>query len=262
MRLVGRRSAARLASVVALVAIGGCNGISASPSDVPSPSPTVVPAPLDLLDCDGAPSGLGGIGPFGIVTLGESPAAALASWLEDPVFVVPVNNWEAFAAVGDRTLFVYRSARRIKVVAVFSTEQTVPGEGVFTLEELRACPVDEFGPEAVFATGDRVWTNDAGLILHDFPGPAHCGWQQARLLHIGEGETLRQYIGDPLGIMPVANLLEPYDGDAVVPGDATPSGYRSGDLELWFVPDGRAVYLVGTDRAELWPRSDPPSLCD
>jgi len=261
MRLVGMRHL-RLALLVAALALSACGSTPLSPSPVASSAPSLIPAPLDLLDCDGAPSGLGGIGPFGIVTLGESPAAALASWLEDPVFVVPVNNWEAFAEVGDRTLFVYRSARRIKVVAVFSTEQTVPGEGVFTLEELRACPEDEFGPEAVFATGDRVWTNDAGLILRDFPGPAHCGWQQARLLHIGEGEALRQYIGDPLGIMPAVNLVEPYDGDADVPGDATPSGYRSGDLELWFVPDGRAVFVVGADRAELWPRSDPPSLCD
>jgi len=204
---------------------------------------------------------MGGVGPFGIVTLGDSPAAALSSWLEAPVFVVPINDWEPYATGGNRAFFVYRSAGRVKVVAVFSTEQTVPGEGIFTLEELRACALAEFGPRAVFANGDRVWANDAGLILRDMPGAAHCGWQQARLLHIGEGAGLRQYIGDPLGIMPVDSLLAPYNGDATLPGTATPSGYRNGDLELWFVPDGRAIFVVGPDRVELWPRSDPFIAC-
>jgi len=90
---------------------------------------------------------------------------------------------------------------------------------------------------------------------------AHCGWQQARLLHIGEGVELRQYIGDPLGIMPAGSLLAPYDGDATLPAEATASGYRNGDLELWFVPDGQAIFVVGPDRVELWPRSDPPIGC-
>jgi hypothetical protein len=227
----------------------------------PSAGPSLISAPLDLLDCDGAPSDMGGIGPFGIVSLGDSPAAALASWLEAPVFVVPINNWEPLAVAGDRAIFVYRNVDRIKVVAVFSTAHTIPGEGVFTLDELRACPEAEFGATAVFATGDRVWTNNAGLILRDMPGAEHCGWRQARLLHIGEGSEMRQYIGDPLGIMPAGSLLEPYDGDAQLPAGATGSGYRSDDLELWFVPDGRAVFVVGPDRVELWPRSDPPIGC-
>ncbi len=248
----------RLGLLFTLLAIGGCA------SDGPSPSggPSAVPAPLDLLDCDGAPSELGGIGPFGVVTLGDTPAAALASWLEAPVFVVPINDWQPYGSIGDRAIFVYRSSDRIKVVAVFSTARTEVGEGIFTLDELRACAESEFGPDAIFATGDRVWANDAGLILRDQPGPAHCGWQQARFLHIGEGADSRQYIGDPVGIMPSRTLLEPYDGDAPLAADATASGYRNGALELWFVPDGRAVFVVGTDRVELWPRSDPPIGCD
>ena len=106
-----------------------------------------------------------------------------------------------------------------------------------------------------------MWANDAGLILRDMPGAEHCGWQQARLLHIDEEADLRQYVGDPLGILPRDSLLAPYDGDATLPGTATASGYRNGDLELWFVPDGAAVFVVGPDRVELWPRSDPPIGC-
>ena len=254
--------AARLALLVALVAVGGCGPEAPSASEAASASPSVAPpSALDLLDCDGEPSEMGGIGPFGVVSLGDSPAAALASWLEAPAFVVPINDWEPFAVAGDRTVFVYRNADRIKVVAFFSTDRTVPGEGIFTLDELRACAATEFGPRAVFANGDRVWANDAGLILRDMPGAAHCGWQQARLLHIGERDEMRQYIGDPLGIMPAGLLLESYDGDATLPAKATASGYRNGDLELWFVPDGRAVFVVGPDRVELWPRSDPPIGC-
>ncbi|MEX0709641.1 MAG: hypothetical protein WD116_00375 [Chloroflexota bacterium] len=244
-----------------LLVVSACAAVDQSPSQDASSEASLIPAPLDLLDCDGAPSEMGGIGPFGIVSLGDSPAAALASWLKAPAFVVPINNWEPFAVAADRATFVYRNADRIKVVAVFSTAHTIPGEGVFTLDELRACPGAEFGATAVFATGDRVWTDDAGLILRDFPGAEHCGWQQARLLHIADRPEVRQYIGDPLGIMPRGTLHEPYNGDAALPDDATASGYRSGDLELWFVPDGRAVYVVGPDRVELWPRSDPPIAC-
>lgn len=263
LRPTGMRSVARFALIAVLVTAAGCTHSDPSPSAGPSGSPSMVlTSALELLDCDGAPSEMGGIGPFGIVTVGDTPESALVSWLEDPVFVVPINNWEPFASVGDRAVFVYRSDSRIKVVAVFSTARTEVGEGVFTLDELRACPEREFGATAVFATGDRVWTNAGGLILRDSPGAEHCGWQQARLMHIGDGDQTRQYIGDPLGIMPGGSLLEPYDGDATLPEDATASGYRNGDLELWFVPDGRAVFVVGPGRVELWPRSDPPIGCD
>jgi hypothetical protein len=254
--------AARLLLLPALVAVVGCTPAASSPSDAESSSPSLAPASaIDLLDCDGAPSEMGGIGPFGIVTLGDTPEAALASWLDAPGFGVPINDWEPYATNADRVVFVYRSAGRIKVVAVFSTARTEVGEGIFTLDELRACAEAEFGAGAVFATGDRVWANPARLILRDMPGAEHCGWQQARLLYIGGGAEMRLYIGDPLGIMPTDSLLEPYDGDATLPATATASGYRNGDLELWFVPDGRAVYVVGPDRVELWPRSDPPIGC-
>jgi hypothetical protein len=247
MRFVGWLAVATL--------LAGCSGGGPSTSGAATSSPSSVPAVLDLLDCDGPPSAMGGIGPFGVVTLGDTPEAALASWLEAPVFVVPVNNWAPYRTAGDRTVFVYRSADRIKVAAVFSAERTEVGEGIFTLVELRACEEREFGPDAVFTDDDRVWANEAGAILREQGGPAHCGWEEVRFLRIPEGAVSHQYIGDPLGIMPPAALDEPYDGDATLPADATASGYRNGDLELWFVPDGRAVFVVGSDRVELWPRS-------
>ena len=141
------------------------------------------------------------------------------------------------------------------MVAVFSAERTEVGEGIFTLLELRACEESEFGPDAVFANGDRVWTNGAGLILRDQPGPAHCGWQLARFLHIGEGVDSRQYIGDPVGVLPTTTLVEPYDGDAPLPrtrrragtGTATsscgscPTGVRSSWSAATVLSSGRAA---------------------
>ena len=247
------RSLGCLAVAILTAACAG-GGPSASGEQAASPSP--VGAVIELLDCDGPPSAMGGVGPFGVVTLGDTPAAALANWLEAPVFVVPVNNWAPYGTAGGRAVFVYRSADRIKVAAVFSAERTEVGEGIFTLIELRACEEGEFGPDAIFANDDRVWANDAGAILREQAGPAHCGWQDARFLFINEGAQGRQYVGDPVGVMPAGTLEEPYDGDATLPEDATASGYRNGDLELWFVPDGRAVFVVGSDRVELWPRSD------
>ena len=43
--------------------------------------------------------------------------------------------------------------------------------------------------------------------------------------------------GGRLVVMPTDTLLEPYEGDAQLPADATASGYRNGDLDGEVKPD-------------------------
>jgi hypothetical protein len=50
---------------------------------------------------------------------------------------------------------------------------------------------------------------------------------------------------------------------AELPGDAQRTGYQSNGVELYVSPSDQdtAIYLVGDDAAERWPRSDPMTLC-
>lgn len=74
----------------------------------------------------------------------------------------------------------------------------------------------------------------------------------------------RQYLRDPRKVLhgaPVA-AFEPH---ASLPPSAHPSGYRTGNVELWTGADAdRYVYLVDArdhSVVERWPRSDPMTLC-
>ena len=82
------------------------------------------------------------------------------------------------------------------------------------------------------------------------------------MLHIEEPDgSLRQFIRDPLGVMGTFGHQSEYGADVELPADATFSGYTAGALEMWFVPDDHAVYIVSPDGVERWPRADPPRGC-
>jgi hypothetical protein len=50
---------------------------------------------------------------------------------------------------------------------------------------------------------------------------------------------------------------------ASLPPDARATGHRHGSIEIYVSPSDqeRAIYVVGADGAERWPRSDPMTLC-
>lgn len=120
------------------------------------------------------------------------------------------------------------------------------------------------------------WTRDGRPAVRSYElgtsaGPAHCGWESATFLNIGwpvgtisrSAVEARQFIRDPNGSVSPRNLRHRLDLDAKLPGDATPTGYRFNELEIYFSPSDqdRAVYVVGPSRVERWPRSDPMTLC-
>jgi len=118
------------------------------------------------------------------------------------------------------------------------------------------------------------WTRD-GRTVSEFElvtsaGPSHCGWESATYLTIGwppgtvasYASGAHLYIRDPHGVVATSYR----DGlvlHATLPPDARPTGHRHGALQIYVSPSDqdRAIYVMGADGAERWPRSDPMTLC-
>ena len=219
-----------------------------------------------MLECDGQPSDIGGEGEgIAIEGGGATPDEALATFLANTFFVVPRAAYEPLARAGDRHAYGFRADGEVKVVVVFSGRFAEMSGHRYSPDELRACPDAEFGREAQFLDGRRVWTHETtGLILTDMPGPGHCGWESARMLYVPEadGSLGKQYVRDPLGVFAGVRMLDTYAEDVDLPDDASFSGYGTpeGD-ELWFTDEDRAAYVVTPDGVERWPRAEEPIGC-
>jgi hypothetical protein len=261
--------------LVAVVA--GCSSSaqdpSASPSVVPSastgPSASASAAPrtaTELLECDAGPSEVGGSGGDVAFSGGETPDEALAAFLADSPFVIPHTGYEPLGRSGDRHAYGYRADGKVKVVLVISTRFGEMVGAKYAPDELRTCPEAEFGVAAEFDDGRRIWAHlTDGSIVTDIPGPGHCGWESARMLHVpnADGTLGRQYLRDPFGVFnDIPTLLDTYEEDVELPADASDSGYRSPDgLELWFTDTDTAAYVVTPDGVERWPRPADPIGC-
>ncbi len=112
--------------------------------------------------------------------------------------------------------------------------------------------------------GQDDWAKD-GVDTGDVPsgdpnvpvehvGNHHCGWDEATLISFRGGLFFR----DPAG--QIKGQGDTYEPDAVLPGDATSTGWERGDQELWTDLPGpgangvpRSLYLVTADRVERLP---------
>lgn len=72
----------------------------------------------------------------------------------------------------------------------------------------------------------------------------------------GDGEV-RKYVRDPDGVID-QTFARKLETGTTLPDDATFTGYRTEELELWLGKDGGAegVFIVGDDRTEWWPQGD------
>lgn len=118
------------------------------------------------------------------------------------------------------------------------------------------------------------WTDADGCLLRidvlaERPGPEHCGWQQARVLIVGQPlgtpYTTRadttEFVRDPDGAFDRPDLTAGFDPLATLPDDAVDSGFRRDDLAVFHTPgDQSAIWLVSPEGVERWPAGDPP-LC-
>jgi hypothetical protein len=239
-------------SIVALLVamlVAGCARLAApgspsptaqaTPSIAPTPEATALPPAIDLLDCLGAPSGIGGIGlEFGPETAGETTDAALDSFLESFPATIPQSGYAKAFEDEEGAVYTYSFDDQVKVVIVVGTRYVEMFGSRWTIDELRSCDPTEYGPGVDMGEDTTVWGNADGRIIMDIVGPKHCGWQSIRILHVtSEGELVAQYIRDPKGVVPQAALEEPYAEGVPVP----------------------ALYVVDASGvAERWPKT--PSI--
>jgi hypothetical protein len=136
----------------------------------------------------------------------------------------------------------------------------------------KATVAEYFSPPSPYP--GPTWTKDGravdGRELNSIAGPDHCSWQSVVIMHLGwplgtvsrTSAEVRQFIRDPDGVIDpsLSNRL----AIAIdLPADATDTGYRNGDLELWLSPSTPdAAYLRVGDDVERWPRADPVIACD
>jgi hypothetical protein len=124
----------------------------------------------------------------------------------------------------------------------------------------------------------ETWMRDGVAVSIDVistnDGSGHCGWQQARFLHLGwpiQPDPNRlpktdQYVRDPQGVLGDGSLAKALRLNASLPDDAKPTGYARDGAELWLADSDRDrfAYLVTGDppQVEAWPRADPAIGCD
>lgn len=268
-----------VALLIALLA-AGCARLagSASPSGLPSSPPAATPMPtptataeptqpqsaIDLLECDGPMSGMGGLADdYGWMAIGNTIAATFDSFLETALFGMPRSGYTKVFEDENKGVYTYSTEGKVKVVVVIGTRFADMAGSRYSDEELRSCDRSEYGPDVDMGEGYTVWARPNGRILTDVVGPEHCDWQSARLLNLTDiGAVSATYIRDPGGVFSAAELLDEYAENVKVPNDASPSGYRHDDQELWFSESDTALYVVNpTGRAERWPKAVRPASC-
>lgn len=122
----------------------------------------------------------------------------------------------------------------------------------------------------------RPWTTADGNcliridVIADRQGPAHCGWQAARVIVTGIPVGARYaddrndavYVRDPDDVFDDPATASAFDPDADLPEGAVDTGWRQGDTELWIDPaDVTAIYLRLGTSTERWPLDTEPAGC-
>ena len=275
---------ARLAAALLGAALTACAPApSASPVASPSTAPIASPLPsspqidppsvpatvgptggsslLTVLECDGPPSSIGGLAEdFGPSSGGTTADAAFADWVDRHPFALPRKGYVLGWTDEERSLYVYSVWGRVKVAVLISTRLGSVVGRRFTIDEVRACDAAEFGSGAV--AGQREWRNSkSGEVLLEIPGHEHCAWQSIRFLDLVRDGEPRQYVRDPLSLLPREALVTTLARGVDLPDSAWFSGYRSGQLELWLTPIDEAAYIVSPTGVERWPRAREPLGC-
>jgi hypothetical protein len=206
---------------------------------------------------------MGGIAnEFGPEAGGDTPDEAFAAFISSAPFTIPRSGYRELVELDQGAIYTYAAEGRVKVVVVISTRFADLVGSQFAIEEMRNCDPVEYGMSVDLGERTHVWANQEGRIITDIAGPAHCGWETARLLHLTvDGELRAQYVRDPEGVVPKDRLLDTYADNVALPDDASPSGYRSASEEIWFTESDLALYVVGQTGNERWPRADPPIGC-
>jgi len=227
------------------------------------------------LECAGEPYEGGG-GDYvdgGLESVRSDARDALENFQEEAGFVdLPRDGFVVERVEGDRVLFSYDVGERTKIAYIAADGIRDFDDDVgWGVESWASCDPAELPASVTDNLGLRVWHDQAGdrvpvsTITH-YPGPEHCDWQDITFLSMGDGRAETQYLGGD-GTEEFAGqdlLTTTYDGDTVLPDDATDTGYEYDDWHLWLASDRTAAYVVGTDdpsQVERWPAAKDSIAC-
>jgi hypothetical protein len=109
-------------------------------------------------------------------------------------------------------------------------------------------------PTSTLAGCAQSWSDTAGRTLTEQQGPDHCGWQSATFVYY-EGN---RYVHDPEGVFSMSDggIEMTYEEDVALPDDATFTGFKKGDAELWEAPGLEAVFVKTDEGVEQWPLTE------
>jgi hypothetical protein len=99
------------------------------------------------------------------------------------------------------------------------------------------------------AEGATTWTR-----VEEGHGAEHCDAQDIPILFVygDRYKVAGMYAENGKGM--TMGMTGPYDPNATLPPDATFSGWRKGDKELWAIArDPSVVYVVSPNGVERWP---------
>jgi hypothetical protein len=114
------------------------------------------------------------------------------------------------------------------------------------------------------AASEQQWLDEHGRVAAlEYQGAEHCGWQSARFLLVGppDGSNYRTYVRDPSDVLGGADLLAEFDPAVELPPNAQETRITRDHLALWTIPGDEAIYVVGPDGVEQWPRAPRGAAC-
>ncbi|MEU6372424.1 hypothetical protein [Streptomyces sp. NPDC046909] len=216
------------------------------------------------LECDGEIYSAGGSEPWSEGDGGETPEEGLNAYFEIEQPDVPHEGYRVEREEGGRVLYSYDVGGRTKVaVIVAENGKNRPGWGP---ETSASCDPAELPASFTDAKEYEIWTDRNGKrvsvnVISSSVGPAHCDWQEAHFLELGEGKDRRLYARDPHDVLGEDMLEAPYREDVTPPADAEDTGYRLGDWRLWLTDAKDTAYVRTPDGVEAWPRVKQGMAC-
>ncbi|MGW2834262.1 hypothetical protein [Streptomyces sp. NPDC001286] len=209
------------------------------------------------LECDGEIYAGGSSGPWSKGDGGATPQEGLEAYFDIEQPDLPQYGYRVERKDADRVLYSFDVGGRTKVAVVVAKDRKGrPGWGP---ETSASCDPAELPASFTDTRPYEIWTGHGGervpvTKVTGGVGPAHCDWQKAHFLSLGEGRDGRTYARDPDGVLPDGMLTVPYDGDVRMPADAHDTGYRYHDRRLWLTGDPSRAYVRTSHGVEAWAR--------